>query len=397
MAAAPMHPLPGRARVLKALRHEQPDRVPVDFVAVPEIWRALEVELKPETRSHEPLAEWMEPARAALLRALDIDCRVLSYDMFCKPPEEIVRPDARVDWWGSANRSTPNRMWRQVGDDGLITDIWGVGARRGRTDFGTHENYTAFPLANADELSQLQAHPWPDPDWWDFSDVPKILDLMQQADGDASIRYRVGSMFELAWQLCGMEKFLMDLYSEPEIPCYIMDRLLEVHLENTRRFLTQAGGRVDMIYFYDDVATNQSLLMSPETWDELIRPRHQRIIELAHSFGVKAMMHSDGAVAPLIPRWIDLGIDVLNPVQTDARGMEPARLKVEFGDRLSFHGGVNITQTLPHGTTADVRAEVRNLVDTLGRDGGYILASSHHIQADTPVENVLAMYEAGLR
>jgi len=101
----------------------------------------------------------------------------------------------------------------------------------------------------------------------DFREVPRVLDLLQQAAGDVSIRYRVGSMFEVAWQLCGMEKFLMDLYTEPEVPCYIMDRLLEVHLENTRRFLEQARGRVDMIYFYDDVATSRSLMMAPETWE----------------------------------------------------------------------------------------------------------------------------------
>jgi len=387
----------GKTRALQALRHEQPDRVPVDFVAVPEIWEELERELHPDARAYEPLAEWMEPGRAAILDALKIDYRLLSYDMFCAPPENLVRSDARVDWWGSANRSTPNRMWRQVGEDGLITDIWGVGARRAKTGFGTHENYTAFPLADAEDVADLKAHAWPQPDWWDFREVPRVLDLLQQAAGDVSIRYRVGSMFEVAWQLCGMEKFLMDLYTEPEVPCYIMDRLLEVHLENTRRFLEQARGRVDMIYFYDDVATSRSLMMAPETWEKMIRPRHQQIIDVARAFGVKVMMHSDGAVAPLIPQWIDMGIDVLNPVQTDAAGMEPAMLKARFGDRLTFHGGVNITQTLPRGTPDEVRAEVRHLVDTLGHNGGYIMASSHHIQADTPVANVLAMYEVNLR
>ena len=108
----------GKTRALQALRHEQPDRVPVDFVAVPEIWEELERELHPDARAYEPLAEWMEPGRAAILDALKIDYRLLSYDMFCAPPENLVRSDARVDWWGSANRSTPNRMWRQVGEDG---------------------------------------------------------------------------------------------------------------------------------------------------------------------------------------------------------------------------------------------------------------------------------------
>jgi uroporphyrinogen decarboxylase len=109
------------------------------------------------------------------------------------------------------------------------------------------------------------------------------------------------------------------------------------------------------------------------------------------------MYHCDGAIYPLISELIDLGVDLLNPIQPDAKGMEAQRLKDEFGDRLSFHGGVDILRILPQGTVDEVRGEVRRLVDTLGRGGGYVLCSSHHIQPDTPIENILAMYEVALR
>jgi uroporphyrinogen decarboxylase len=120
-------------------------------------------------------------------------------------------------------------------------------------------------------------------------------------------------------------------------------------------------------------------------------------VELAHARGVKVMYHCDGAIYPLIPELIDLGIDLLNPIQPDAKNMDGRRLKAEFGDRLAFHGGIDINATLPRGTAAEVEAEVRDRVQTLGRGGGYILCSSHHIQPDTPVENVLAMYQTHLR
>jgi len=197
--------------------------------------------------------------------------------------------------------------------------------------------------------------------------------------------------------LRGMEEFLMDMVAQPEIPLYIMDRLLEVTVENTRRVLDLVGDRLDMVYFYDDVATQQSLMISPRMWRKHIKPRHAKLIEAAKSRGIAVMYHCDGAIAPHIPELIEIGVDLLNPVQADAPGMAPERLKAEFGDRLSFHGGVDIIKTLPRGAVADVQAEVCERIEVLGKNGGYIVASSHHIQPDTPLENVLAMYEVGIR
>jgi uroporphyrinogen decarboxylase len=176
-----------------------------------------------------------------------------------------------------------------------------------------------------------------------------------------------------------------------------MDRLCDVHVENTRRFMQAAAAQVDMVYFYDDVATSQSLLVPPDTWRQLIRPRHARLVEVARRFGAKVMYHCDGAIAPLIPELLDMGIDVLNPIQTDAPGMDPAALKRDFGRRLCFHGGVSIVEVLPKGTPQSVAAEVTRLRELLNTGGGYILASSHHIQADTPIDNILAMYDVKLR
>ena len=387
---SPTSPITPRERVATALRHEQPDRTPVDFLATTEVWAKLLDTLKLEPAPGH-LAEWMDPQREAVLRHLEVDCRLFSYDMFCKPPEGVLHAGAATDWWGSLNRSTPNRMWRQRNADQTWNDIWGTHSERVETTFGAYEGFVDWPLSQAESVADLARHPWPDPDWWDFAPLPGLLKAMDEQI-EYSIRFRIGSVFEIAWQLRGMQEFLMDLASQPELPLYIMDRLTDIYVENTRRVLEVAGDRIDLLYFYDDVATQASLMISKNMWRDFVRPRHARLVELAHQYGKKVMYHCDGSVWPLIPEFIDLGIDVLNPIQPDAKGMDLAQIKAAYGDRLCFHGGVDINQTLPQGMPEQVAAEVRERVQVLGKDGGYILCSSHHLQPDTPVENVLAMY-----
>ena len=384
-----------RQRVLTSLRYEQPDRLPVDLLATKEIWDKLIEELQPDTTGLEDMT-WMEPGREAVMRMLEVDCRLVSYDMFCNPPEHIIKPGATVDAWATYNRSTPQRMWRQVMPDGTLYDIWGIHGQIEHSMFGSYEGFASWPLNEAESVDDLKSHPWPSADWWDFSSLPDILDRMDR-DGDWHIRFRLGSFFELAWQLRGLAEMMMDFVENPAIPEYLMDRLLEVHLENLRTVLELAGDRLDMIYTYDDVATKDSLFISPKMWRKYVKPRHQKIIDLAHSYDKPVMYHCDGSVYRLIPDLIDMGIDLLNPIQPDAKDMDSTRLKEEFGAQLSFHGGLDIIQVLPRGTQAEVIAETRRQAAVLGKGGGYILCSSHHIQPDTPVENVIAMYDTKLR
>jgi uroporphyrinogen decarboxylase len=384
-----------RQRVLTAFSHQQPDRVPVDFLATNEIWEGLIAHLDVDAATV-PNSDYYEPVREALLRQLQIDCRVLSYDMFCAPPESMLDPGAAIEYWQVLSRSTPCRMWRQVLPDGTYKDIFGRHTRINHVETGAYEETTSYPLGSAANATDLDAHPWPQPDWWDFSPLPGILQQMD-AEQEYHIRFRIGSVFEVAWQLRGMEQFLMDLVMQPEIPQTIMTRLTDLYVENTRRVLDIAGDRLDMVYFYDDVATQKSLLISKDMWSEFIRPHHTRIIEVAQQYNVPVMYHSDGAMRDLLPELIELGVDVMNPIQADAAGMEPAALKRDFGDRLGFHGGIDIIETLPRGTVEDVRQEVSDRIRVLGKDGGYVMASSHHIQSDTPLENVLAMYDISLR
>lgn len=382
-------------RVKAAIRHEDTDKIPCDFLATSEVWDQMVAHFKPDTTGLEDM-DWLSPEREALLRMLDVDCRLFSYDTFCNPPQEMTKPGARIDWWRTLIRSTPNRMWRQVTPDGLLHDIWGVQYQVEAHAFGQYEAIANWVLANATSLSDLKDHPWPSPDWWDFSELPAMIERLQQ-DGPFHVRFRLGSFFEQAWALRGLEQFMLDIVIDPSIPAFIMDRILEVHLDNLKSVLDLAGDKLDMVYTYDDVATQKSLMISPKAWRELVKPRHQKILDLIHSYDKPAMYHCDGAVAPLIPELIEMGVNVLNPIQPDAAGMEPSSLKEQYGRQMTFHGGIDIIKTLPRGTTEQVQQEVKARVKILGKGGGYIMCSSHHIQPDTPLENVLAMYDPDLR
>ena len=213
-----------RERTRAALAHSEPDRVPADLLATPQIWDRLIEQLEVEPDPDVP-REYVDPTREAILHRLDIDLRVLSYDMFCHPPERLS--GGAVDWWGSLDRSTPNRMWRRRNMDGTTSDVWGAVRRTVTNELGAYDEFAHWPLQRVERQSDLEGHPWPEPDWWDFSGLPELVRQLD-ASGQCHLRYRIGSVFETAWQLRGMQELLMDLMIAPEIPRSIMNRIADV-------------------------------------------------------------------------------------------------------------------------------------------------------------------------
>jgi uroporphyrinogen decarboxylase len=290
-----------------------------------------------------------------------------------------------VPYVGSKARALP---------DGTYIDAWGTHRRNVTNEFGTYGEYASHPLAEAETVDDVLGWDWASPDDWDVSGVRAQCEQLN-ADTRYHLRYEVGGIFEWAWALRGFERFLLDLAEKPEVACAIMDRFADIYIANTIRVIEAADGLLDMVYTYDDVGIQRGLLVSPQMWRQYILPRHQRLNAAirAARHPVKIMYHSCGAVYPLIAAFAEeMDIDVLNPLQPRAKGMEMARIKAEFGDRLSFHGAVDIQRTLPHGSPEEVQAEVRERCTVLGREGGYICTSAHYIQADTPLENIVAMY-----
>jgi len=369
-----------RERVLTALSHTRPDRTPVDLLAVPEVWEKLQTQFAVSSREE-------------VLQKLEVDLRRISYDSYYFPPEEVTGR-GEVIWEGHPAVTTTERVWRLRQGD-IWLDLWGARRKQAAYGLGWYENLAEYPLAQAG-LDDLRAYRWPTPDWFDFSSMETEIKRYRQ-EKPYHIRYRIGSLFETAWSLRGFEQTLMDLVLEPELPGYIMDRILEVHLANLDAVMARYGNEIDMVYIYDDLATQDGLLMRPAVWRKIIRPRQARLIEAAQRFGKPVMYHCDGSIYSLLPEFLDMGVTLLNPIQTDAAHMDAESLKAEFGQRLNFHGGVDIVNLLPKGSTEEVSTEVKRLIRTLGYDGGYILAPAHHLQADTPVENILAMYDVALR
>jgi uroporphyrinogen decarboxylase len=196
----------------------------------------------------------------------------------------------------------------------------------------------------------------------------------------------------------GFERFVMDIVEQPTFWHGFCERLTDWAIEYMTAFLTPIADLVDIVQFTDDLGTQQSLFMSPAQYRSFLKPYHRRWMEAVHAIApdAKIAIHTCGSVYRIIPDLIDIGIEILNPIQPRAKDMEPRRLKAEFGRDLSFLGGVDIQDLLPHGTATEVSAATSELIGTLGPGGGFILAPSHQFQPDVPPANIVAMYETAL-
>jgi uroporphyrinogen decarboxylase len=338
-----------RERWLAVLNRARPDRVPMDYWATPEATEKL-------------LRHCGCPDEASLFAKLHIDRPVTVEPVYVGP---AVPKDA---------------------------DVFGCRYRDVRYATGVYRECIHHPLAGFATLDELEkGYSWPSPDWWDYSGLP----AQAAARPDAPVRGGGSEPFLTYKDLRGGEQAFVDLIENPDIVHACLDRLYGLAYENTRRIYETLPGAVNMSYVAEDMGSQDDLMYSPAQIREFFIPRMKRMIDLAHQAGVFVFHHSDGGVRRIIPDMIEAGIDVLNPIQWRCGGMEREGLKRDFGDRLVFHGGVDNQRTLPFGTVEDVRAEVRDNLAILGAGGGYILGPCHNIQAVSPAENVVALYETG--
>ena len=346
-------PMSHRERVRLALEHRETDRVPIATVCS-----------GINRPAHEALQRWLARERGT------------SVEAYLEPLIDIkgVGPD----YVGPALASG--------------TDMWGV--HRSPVSYGAdaYMEIDRYPLAEVKDAADVAAHRWPSTDWFDYSALPQRI-AEAQAGGEYCLMLANGNIFESSWYMRGFERIFMDLATQPELAHAIFERVTDFFVAHFRKALAAAGGEIDLVFTADDIGGQNGLLMSLAMWEEHIKPWHVRLNRAIHEFGAKVIYHSDGAVMDAVPGLIDMGIDVLQALQFDAKGMDPAALKRNYGDVLCFEGGVSVQKTLPFGTPEDVRAEVCRLIDVLGRDGGYILGPSHAIQAGTPPENIAALFD----
>lgn len=275
--------------------------------------------------------------------------------------------------------------------DGVKENYLGWRTRSMPTATGHEECYCEFVLAPARTIEDLEKHCWPEVDWFDFSDFRRRLEPWE----DLAIMASGASVFQHLSFLRGFDNLLADMVSSPEMYDFVADRFTDFYLGYFERMFTAAAGRIDVFRIADDLAMQDRLLMSPAAFDRHVAPRLAKLVELGHRHGAKVMFHTCGAVEPLIERLADLGVDILDPVQVRARGMDPVLLKRRHGGRIAFHGSIDTQYTLPKGSATDVAQEVRRMIDILGPGGGFVLAPSHVLQTDVPTENIESLYATG--
>jgi uroporphyrinogen decarboxylase len=338
----------GRERWEAVLHREKPDRIPMD------IWATEE--------AFEKLCRHLGCTEEEMLVRLHIDRPVGVEPVYVGPP---------------------------IADD---RDMWGQQFRMVDYGTGAYQECANAPLSGYSTIEELEAdYVWPSLDWFDFSVLPKLIEGKE----DRVIRGGGSEPFLLYKNLRGEEQAFMDLLLYPEFVHHCLDKLFDFFYGMTQRIFESIPGQVSITYVAEDLGGQEALMYSPEHIREFLLPRMKRMNELTKQNGSHVFFHSDGAVREILFDIAAIGAEVLNPIQWRCPGMEREGLKRDFGDAFVFHGGVDNQQTLPFGTPDDVRQEVAENIDILGKDGGYILAPCHNIQSVSSPENVIALYEAG--
>ena len=350
-----------RDRVIMALNHEQPDRCPMQVSFTPEFADRLRLELNALTgKLHNPHGGG---------NTYDLE-RALGEDMLL----------TSVGW--------ANSYYQQPGD---YTDEWGIGWKSVgyETPYGRgyYTEIDHHPLA---EDSAVSSYKPPDPKRPElYLEAERVIREFKNEYWIVGVT--VTTIFECAWALRGYERLLSDFLLKPDLAEAILDLPYQYHLAAAKR-LVQMG--VDMIWVGDDVGAQKAMLISPKMWRKFLKPRMANFIAEIKAINpqLKVAYHSDGVIHPIIPELIEIGIDVLNPIQPAS--MDPAQLKEQFGDQLCFWGTIDEQYTLPFGSSEQVRVEIIQRLKTVGRGGGLILGPTHHVQLDTPLENFWSMVHA---
>lgn len=340
-----------RERVLAAVNRQPLDRIPTDIWATPEVWVKL--------RDH-----FGEDA--------DIRAELQIDGMASVAPEYAGPPLLELP-------------------EGETADFWGMRRREVAHEGGSYREQCFWPLADARSVDDLDAYRWPRVEWFDYS---KMRAQAEEARQTSVVQCGYMAPFYYHNLLRGLEQSLLDPLVDAAFTHAFLERLCHFFYEHHRRMFEACAGLVDVAQVTDDLGSQTGPLIGMDLYREFYAPHHRRFIDLCHEFDIKVMHHDDGSCRLFLPMLVDMGIDMLNPVQWVCPGMDMVELKTEFGDRISFHGAVENQRILPFGTVREVRDEVRHCIDSLASDGtGFILAPCHNLQVVTPVENIVAMYD----
>ncbi len=341
-----------RERLLTALRHEEPDRVPVGYDAHEGVTRAL-------------CAHYGVEGRRALFDALDIEAFSIFSESYVAPryagPEPVTL------------------------EDGTRCDPFGI---------DSHQRH--LPLAFAETVEDLDRYRWPEADWWDYAEIADRCRAVRDDDRLVAVG-EGGCGLQHAINLRGYEQAVIDPLVEPELCTAYMERMGDFFVEWNRRWIAAADGGADLFRCGDEIGSNDAPHLAPDSWRAFHKPQLARIFGLAREQGLIIWFHCCGCCRPVLEDLIEIGVDLWDPVPGYVKGNDQAELKRLYGDRLSFVGGVDQPGVLVQGTPHDVEEEVRRCLDIFAPGGGYILGASQVLTEDVPLKNAVAFFEAAVR
>lgn len=349
-----------KERVLAVLNHQEPDRVPLSYAGA-------NADIDSRIKSHFGLAP---DDNDGLLAALQVDTRRV-YVAYTGP---CIHPDV---------------------DGRQVNQLWGIRTRWIENESGGYWDFCDFPLKDA-AIEAVEAWPMPSPDDFDYTSIPQQCEKY----GDYFVIYGspgVGDIINSTGMLRTMEQVLIDLALENPAGLRIFERKCATELAVMERVLDAAKGGIDMIWIGEDLGMQKGPIISLEMYRKLLRPKHQKFVDLAGSFNVPVMIHSCGSSSWAFNDFIDMGITVVDTLQPEAAKMAPTYLKETYGDKLCFHGCISTAGPMAYGTVEDTVAYVKDTLKIMKPGGGYIMAPTHMIQDNSPTENVIAVYEAALK
>jgi len=363
-----------RERVLAALSHREPDRVPIDLGSTRD--SSMVVGVYEKLKKHFGIVEenritsrmmQVVDVNEQILQALDIDTRAVNPGAPDKAKDEDIAVNQYKDEWGVVRVKPPG---------------------------GLYYDQVRFPLSGQIAISDIVNYPWPDPhDEGRTSGLKERVREIRESTGCATVLNLPSAFVHVSQYLRGFEDWYVDVAADRKLAGALFDAVLEVNMAVCEKLLKEVGTEVDVLMASDDLGVQNGLMVSEEAYRSLIKPRHRKYFQLLHDrSSAKVLFHTCGSVAAIIEDLIEIGVDILNPVQVSAAGMDPATLKQRYAGRLAFWGGIDTQHVLPHGTVAEVEAAVEETIEILGAGGGYVLAAVHNIQPDVPLENALAMF-----
>ena len=365
-----------RERVLRALDHQEVDRVPIDLGGTQNSTMCV--------RAYENFARYLGREAPTLLLSLALETVEMD--------EQVLRL-LPVDTRLVAAKSPKHTKMRWV-DQKTFVDDWGITLHQ-------PENWPQFdmikhPLANA-RVADLEAYDWPD-----VEDEARYAGLQDRAkELHENTDYAIcgatsdSTIFDKAWALRGMEQFLVDLLVDPEFALALLDQVTNLQCKRFECFLAAVGKYVDVIVIADDMGIQSGLIMRPQLYRKMIRPFHKRLVQtIRNCTDAKILNHACGSIIDLLEDYIELGIDALNPMQVNAANMSPQNLSRLSAGRIAFWGGIDTQSLLPKGQAAEVRSAVRDTIRAMDAfNGGYVLGAVHNVQDDVTPENVWAMLD----